>query len=240
MTAKRIRSIEFVLDQEGGYSDHPNDKGGRTMWGITEAYDNGEFIRLMGWNPFASSPLKIPRHEAALFYERGDWKELRCEKLEWPLCLALLDFGVNAGRSRAVKALQDMLGTKQDGAFGPITMSYYDLFLQGNIGTRVTSLALDLTDRRLQHLVTLALKTQYQPFMLGWMRRIIRLQVEIHKDPNHGLPVDLSLKFPPFNVSPASPKSSPSSPTSETTSPSALTSTPTSSSDEDPGTDSGS
>jgi len=262
MTAKRDRSIEFVLEQEGPGSDHPNDKGGLTFWGITEAYDRGEFQRLMGYDPFIRSPRGVTEDEAKTFYERSDWKELRCEELEWPLCLALLDFGVNAGRGRAVKALQETIGAKQDGLFGPKTMEEYELYVNGCFGypekgSSAAPLAGGVTDIRLQHLCKLLLKPSYQPFMLGWMRRIVRLQVEIHKAPAPVLGdhyVDKYLeeslkdyisrvlgaqkKLQSFSSPQINPKSKPSSPTSEMTSPSDPTSTPMSSSDEPPGTDS--
>ncbi|HGV4401999.1 TPA: glycosyl hydrolase 108 family protein, partial [Klebsiella pneumoniae] len=34
MTADQI--IEGILGKEGGYVDHPSDKGGPTRWGITQ------------------------------------------------------------------------------------------------------------------------------------------------------------------------------------------------------------
>ena len=34
MTAEKI--IEGILGKEGGYVDHPSDKGGPTRWGITQ------------------------------------------------------------------------------------------------------------------------------------------------------------------------------------------------------------
>ena len=29
--------IDELIDREGGYSDHPQDRGGATRWGVTEA-----------------------------------------------------------------------------------------------------------------------------------------------------------------------------------------------------------
>lgn len=36
-SAEFVSAWSRLLENEGGYSDHPADTGGRTMWGITES-----------------------------------------------------------------------------------------------------------------------------------------------------------------------------------------------------------
>ncbi|MBZ9653563.1 glycosyl hydrolase 108 family protein [Phyllobacterium lublinensis] len=41
MKAKFSSALANVLVHEGGYSNHPKDPGGATMWGVTQrVYDN--------------------------------------------------------------------------------------------------------------------------------------------------------------------------------------------------------
>jgi lysozyme family protein len=48
------RSLAQTLEYEGGYSDDPGDRGGKTMWGITHArYD--EWRRSQGQEFFVVS-----------------------------------------------------------------------------------------------------------------------------------------------------------------------------------------
>ena len=51
------RLIDEVISLEGGYSDHPADRGGPTRWGVTEAV-----ARAHG---YAGSMRHFPRAQAA-------------------------------------------------------------------------------------------------------------------------------------------------------------------------------
>ena len=59
------RLIEALIDREGGFVDHPADKGGPTCFGITEAV-----ARAHG---YAGAMRRLPRDEAAAIYRRLYW-----------------------------------------------------------------------------------------------------------------------------------------------------------------------
>ena len=54
--------IEDVIEREGGYVNHPADRGGATRWGITEAV-----ARRQGYMDDMRS---LPQSDAAAIYKR--------------------------------------------------------------------------------------------------------------------------------------------------------------------------
>ena len=63
--------INAVIAREGGFGDHPADRGGETRWGITEAV-----ARADGW----SGPMRdLPRDRAVAIYRRLYWSRPRLD-----------------------------------------------------------------------------------------------------------------------------------------------------------------
>lgn len=60
-----------VLNVEGGYSDHPSDKGGKTNYGITEGTLNS--AKTKGWIPFNVTIQNIKIEHAKIIYKKGYW-----------------------------------------------------------------------------------------------------------------------------------------------------------------------
>lgn len=90
MTADQI--IEGILGKEGGYVDHPSDKGGPTRWGITQntarAYEYTGDMKL------------LPRETAKAIYLSQYWTEPnfhRIAELSPAIAQELCDTGVNMG-----------------------------------------------------------------------------------------------------------------------------------------------
>ncbi len=89
--------IDEVIGREGGYSNHPADKGGPTRWGVTEAV-----ARAHG---FRGDMRGFPRDEAVAIYRRLYWEKPGFDRVseQVPRVAAeMFDTGVNMGPATAV------------------------------------------------------------------------------------------------------------------------------------------
>lgn len=83
-------AIEFTLDWEDGYVDHPEDKGGPTKFGISQtAYPHLDIKNLT-------------KEQAIEIYYEDYWLKSRAYLYPLPKCLILLDIAVLTGVSRAL------------------------------------------------------------------------------------------------------------------------------------------
>ena len=129
--------IEEVIAREGGYVDHPADRGGPTRWGITEAV-----ARAHGWT---GAMRHLPHADAVCIYRRIYWLRpgLDAVAARMPeLAAELFDTGVNMGPGVATGFLQRALNALNRGA-----SDYPDIAPDGRIGPR-TLAALDGLMRR--------------------------------------------------------------------------------------------
>src|SRR4051812_3389742 len=127
--------VDGLIDREGGFVDHPADKGGPTCFGITQAVARA--------NGYAGPMRLLPRGEAIAIYLRLYWQRPRLDEIAKRsprLAAELFDTGVNMGPAVAVTFLQRALtalnrnGTDYpdltpDGRVGPATLSALDAFL---------------------------------------------------------------------------------------------------------------
>ena len=96
--------IDALIEREGGYVDHPADKGGPTCFGITEAV-----ARAHG---YAGAMRHLPRDEAAAIYRRLYWLRPRFDQSparSARVAAELFDTGVNMGPAVAATFLQRAL-----------------------------------------------------------------------------------------------------------------------------------
>lgn len=124
--------IEELIEREGGFVDHPADKGGPTRFGITEAV-----ARAHGYDGVMAS---LPRDEAAAIYKRLYWLRPKFDEVAArspSLAGELFDIGANMGPAVATTFLQRALT-----ALNRNGRDYPDLVPDGRIG-RATLAALD-------------------------------------------------------------------------------------------------
>ncbi len=110
--------LAVTLPYEGGYSDHPKDPGGATNRGITI----GRLSEVRGTAVTKADVKTLGLPETKRIYDRYYWVPVSGENLPFGVDLAVFDFGVNSGPSRAVKYLQRIVKVAQDGRMGPTTL----------------------------------------------------------------------------------------------------------------------
>ena len=128
--------VEALIEREGGYSNHPADKGAATCFGITEAV-----ARAHGYRGAMRS---LPRDDAAAIYRRLYWLRPRFDEIARRVprvARELFDTGVNMGPAVAVTFLQraltalnrnggDYADLTPDGRIGTATLAALDRFLE--------------------------------------------------------------------------------------------------------------
>jgi len=129
------RLIDGLIDREGGYVNHPADRGGATNYGIT--------IEVARANGYTGAMRSMPRAEAEAIYRRLYWTRpgfdavARCSER---VAAELFDTGVNMGPAvagtflqRALTALnrsgRDYPDLVPDGRVGPTTLAALAAFL---------------------------------------------------------------------------------------------------------------
>lgn len=116
--------IEEILRVEGGYVDHPDDRGGPTNFGITLAV-----ARKNGWQ---GDMRALPESLAREIYRRRYIAEPKFDLvalIDEPIGMELIDTGVNMGPAHPAMFLQRWLN-----AFNDTGSRYADLFVDGRIG----------------------------------------------------------------------------------------------------------
>ncbi len=103
--------IDTVISREGGYSNHPADRGGATRWGITEAVARAHGYR--------GNMRTFPRPDAVAIYRRIYWDRPGFDRVGTVapgIAAELFDTGVNMGPAVAVSFLQRALNALNRGA----------------------------------------------------------------------------------------------------------------------------
>ncbi|WP_414465289.1 glycoside hydrolase family 108 protein [Klebsiella michiganensis] len=124
MTKDQI--FDRILGKEGGYVNNPNDKGGPTNWGITQAV-----ARAHG---YTGDMRNLTRQQALSILDADYWTGPRFDLIAAvsPVIAAeLCDTGVNMGPSVPSKFLQRWLTAMNNGG-----KLYPDLVADGVIGNR--------------------------------------------------------------------------------------------------------
>ncbi len=165
--AKFDQCLAVVLENEGGFSDHPRDRGGATNLGITLrtlaewqglAYDD---LDPGGKEKLLAELKTLTRREAAEIYRANYWLPMRCGDLPNGVDLMVFDFGVNAGPRRSVKLLQRVTGVIDDGSVGPKTLAAV-------CAANPLDLIGELADERLAYYRSL---DNFDAFGNGWTNR---------------------------------------------------------------------
>lgn len=169
--------IARLIAREGGYVNHPNDRGGPTKYGITEqvarAYNYGRDMRDLSYD-FA---VKIYRLQ---YWERPGFDAVAT--ISEPIAEYCFDYAVHSGPKAAISDLQQALNALNrqgmdyddittDGHIGPMTLAALDAHVARR-GAVVLNKALQVL--RGARLINIAERDQKQEdFLVGWLDRAV-------------------------------------------------------------------
>lgn len=182
--AKYETSFKITFDHEGGYVNHPNDKGGETIFGISRRYHPNwagwttvdltkqfcsekegtkEFDRELTNHLKGNQEIERQKRE---FYKSGFWDKLSLDKVDdQRVANALFDAAVNHDPRDAAKMAQRCLDVKVDGIIGSKTIEALN-------SQDPSKFLRAFTKNRIQHYKDLVKKDSSQAIFLGgWMKR---------------------------------------------------------------------
>lgn len=174
--------IDATIGKEGGYSNHPADRGGPTRWGITE--------RVARANGYAGDMKLLSRPEAVRIY-RDQYLVApgfaAIAEISPAIGEELFDSGVNLGPALPKLWLQQALnalnagGTlypdiKEDGDLGRGTRAAFRAYLKAR-GAEATSVMLKALNclQGARYLELARTRGSDEAFVFGWLRARVTL-----------------------------------------------------------------
>lgn len=147
-------AFDKLLGHEGGYSDHPDDTGGKTMWGITEAV-----ARRVGYR---GDMRDLPVDLAKQIARREYWDTVNADLVPDAVRFDLFDAAYNSDPVQAIRWLQRAVYVTADGVFGPKTLLGVQTYNPQAIAARFNGHRLD----------TLNDLGNWKSFGRGWAQRV--------------------------------------------------------------------
>lgn len=179
---KKEQIFEGIVGREGGYANNPDDRGGETRWGITEAV-----ARAHG---YTGQMRDLPRTTALAILDADYWTGPRFDlvhAISPRIADELCDTGVNMGPGVQVKLLQRWLSAlnvkgqlypdlQPDGQIGARTLNALRAFLgsRGAEGETVLLKALNCSQGH-RYLELAEQRVANETFLYGWVRNRIEL-----------------------------------------------------------------
>lgn len=156
------QAVEFVLKWEGGFSDHPDDPGGITNYGISIKFAGSINLDITGDDRTTAADIRnLTRGQAKQIYREHFWQKAECDQLPDGVALAVFDAAVNMGVRRSTMFLQMAAGSRPDGIWGPNTRRAVNR-------SDPIDLLFEAIARRNRFYGRLG---KFDTFGLGWMRR---------------------------------------------------------------------
>jgi len=187
------KAFNKLMKHEGGYVNDPKDPGGETVAGISRRFHP----RWKGWQLVddmiipgnIKADVKIAlrggtsrwsrlfRDSIKEFYYNNYWKKLNCDKMPYDLAAVLFDTGVNMGKVRAAKMLQELWNRsnnipcmlKVDGKIGLRTLLVVEELYADPGNVMVVNTYIE--DRIEIYFDLCEAKPVKYKFLRGWLRR---------------------------------------------------------------------
>lgn len=181
------KKVEELIEREGGYVDHPNDRGGPTKYGITLE----TLSEYRGEECTASDVKALEKSETRGIYTNKYYYGPKFDKIAEPLSEFMFDMGVMSGPDTSVKIVQrtvnmfspaykkagfnsDGIKIRVDGVNGPKTRSA----INTSMGFFGTYFYMAVIEERKNYLYAIVENNPSQEdFIDGWINRTEKFEV---------------------------------------------------------------
>lgn len=190
-------ALRPIAAHEGGFSNHPNDPGGPTMAGITQAVYNG-YRRGKG---LPTRPVnQLTQQEKVEIFRENYWNPVMGDRLPLGIDYCLLDGAIHSGPSQATKWLQRAIKTPVDGSIGPVDLLKLDELRahEDKVGDAIID---SICDQRMAFLRTLK---NWPSFARGWTTRVAEMR-KLAKQMNNRQPLSRPTEIPSADMGRAPP-----------------------------------
>lgn len=161
--ADHKKLIPIIKKWEGGFANHPNDKGGATNSGITLT----TFRQYFGKNKTVNDLKRMTEWQWEYIFKRGFWDRYQADSIVNQSVANLLVDYVWASGIYGIKYPQQVLGVTADGIIGPVTLAAINEYPDQE------ELFNKLWNRRKEHFNAIVRKNPSQKvFLRGWLNRL--------------------------------------------------------------------
>ena len=161
--AKAEELMPIIHKWEGGYANHPNDKGGCTMKGVTIS----TYQKYFGENKDCSDLKNISDDDWLFIFKDGYWNPCKGDEIaNQSIANIIIDWAWMSGVKTAVKKVQKILKITSDGIVGKQTISYIN-------NSDNESLFNSIYNERVKYYNNIVKNNPSQEiFLKGWMNRL--------------------------------------------------------------------
>jgi len=162
----------FILSWEGGYVNHPNDKGGPTNRGVTIA----TFRSVFG-NKTVADLKRMTDAQWETIFRKLFWQRCKADEIkDQAVANILVDWAWTSG-TVGIKYAQKALGLKPDGIVGQKTLAALNTVrgrktIFGTNGKAEPTTFELLWKAREQHFMNIARNPKQKVFLKGWLNRL--------------------------------------------------------------------
>ena len=163
--AKKL--IPFIVKWEGGFANHPNDKGGATNKGITIA----TFRHFFGSGATVEQLKAMTDEQWETVFRKGFWNPFKGDEIKnQSIANICVDWAWGSGATTAIKQVQRLLGVAADGVVGNITLGAINNAEPEKLFEKIKSARLAFVEAIVKR------DASQQVFLKGWRNRINSIQ----------------------------------------------------------------
>lgn len=164
--------IPKIKQFEGGYSNHPSDRGGCTQAGVTIA----TFRKYYGASKTCEDLKKLTDEQWLHILKSGYWDRIKGDEIQsQSIANLFLDCAWGSGTVTATKKVQACLGLTVDGVVGAKTLAA----LNGDGSTQYHKAVFEkLWAMRKNWFMNIAQVGNNKVFLKGWLNRLDKIKFE--------------------------------------------------------------